>query len=184
VGRGDFLLNLSWTSRASRSSSCAGKGALYLDTCIEPCRRIHGSDGRPAKRTNYALREAALALRETMKRAPTAVLTHGANPGLVSHFVKQALLNIAPTPASSTAIEHARGVGGLAHKLGVKVNPRRERDTQVASFPRSPASSSYVVRGRLRGRRLQPAELGWGSHEKNWPRDGRKHDFGRGSRST
>jgi len=28
-------------------------------------------------------------------RAPHAVLTHGANPGLVSHFVKQALLNIA-----------------------------------------------------------------------------------------
>jgi homospermidine synthase len=27
----------------------------------------------------------------------------------------------------------------------------------------------------------QPAELGWGTHEKNWPRDGRKHDFGRGS---
>jgi len=27
----------------------------------------------------------------------------------------------------------------------------------------------------------QPAELGWGSHEKNWPRDGKRHDFGRGS---
>ena len=27
----------------------------------------------------------------------------------------------------------------------------------------------------------QPAELGWGSHEKNWPRDGKQHDFGRGS---
>ena len=30
-------------------------------------------------------------------------------------------------------------------------------------------------------RARQPAELGWGSHEKNWPRDGKKHDFGRGS---
>ena len=41
------------------------------------------------------LREEALALRAGNTRAPTAVLTHGANPGLVSHFVKQALLNIA-----------------------------------------------------------------------------------------
>ena len=24
----------------------------------------------------------------------------------------------------------------------------------------------------------QPAELGWGTHEKNFPRDGRRHDFG------
>ena len=31
------------------------------------------------------------------------------------------------------------------------------------------------------GEGCQPAELGWGSHEKNWPRDGKKHDFGRGS---
>merc|ERR1719460_1865533 len=27
--------------------------------------------------------------------APTALTTHGANPGMVSHFVKQALVNIA-----------------------------------------------------------------------------------------
>src|SRR3990170_4940489 len=49
----------------------------------------------PALRSNYALREQALALRDQLKGGPTAVLTHGANPGLVSHFVKQALLNVA-----------------------------------------------------------------------------------------
>ena len=31
------------------------------------------------------------------------------------------------------------------------------------------------------GEGCQPAELGWGSHEKNFPRDGKRHDFGRGS---
>src|SRR6516164_6519100 len=39
--------------------------------------------------------EEAATLRAGNTRAPTAVLTHGANPGMVSHFVKQALLNIA-----------------------------------------------------------------------------------------
>jgi len=42
-------------------------------------------------RSNYAMRMDALELRTKDKPAPTAVLTHGANPGLVSHLVKQAL---------------------------------------------------------------------------------------------
>jgi homospermidine synthase len=29
------------------------------------------------------------------KGGPTAVIAHGANPGLVSHFVKKALVNLA-----------------------------------------------------------------------------------------
>ena len=27
----------------------------------------------------------------------------------------------------------------------------------------------------------QPAELGWGTHERNFPRDGKRHDFGSGA---
>ena len=27
----------------------------------------------------------------------------------------------------------------------------------------------------------QPAELGWGTHERNFPRDGKRHDFGNGA---
>ena len=30
----------------------------------------------------------------------------------------------------------------------------------------------YVEEGK------QPAELGWGTHEKHWPHDGKKHDNG------
>ena len=44
--------------------------------------------------------------------APTAVLTHGANPGLVSHFVKQALLNIAgDTGLDGGVADRPRGLG-------------------------------------------------------------------------
>ncbi|MCK7510154.1 MAG: hypothetical protein MZV70_43030 [Desulfobacterales bacterium] len=107
--------------------------------------RLHRPDASPpAQRTNYALREAALALRETKTRAPTAVLTHGANPGLVSHFVKQALLNI----AADTGVEHGdpntpRGVGGARAQARRQGHPhRRARHAGAAPAPRSRASSS------------------------------------------
>src|ERR1044071_3241 len=97
IGKGDFLLNLSVdVSSIALIKFAHEKGALYLDTCIEPWP---GGDTDPnvppSLRTNYALREQALALRDAQKGGPTAVITHGANPGPVSHPVKQALLNIA-----------------------------------------------------------------------------------------
>ena len=97
LGRGDFLLNLSVeVSSADLIRLCAERGALYLDTCIEPWPGGYTDPSlSPSQRSNHAMRESALALRRELKNSPTAVLTHGANPGLVSHFVKQALLNIA-----------------------------------------------------------------------------------------
>jgi len=185
VGRGDFLLNLSVdVSSVSLIQLCWEKGALYLDTCIEPWAGGYTDPTvAPSRRSNYALRETALALRDTKARPPTAVLTHGANPGLVSHFVKQALLNI----ATDTNVEHGdpgtrEEWAALAHKLGVKVIHVAERDTQVGSHAKEQGEfvNTWSVDGFV-GEGCQPAELGWGSHEKNWPRDGKKHDFGRGS---
>ena len=84
LGRGDFLLNVSVdVSSIALIKYCWEKGAMYLDTCIEPWAGGYTDPGVPAaRRTNYALREEALALRKDNARAPTAVLTHGANPGL------------------------------------------------------------------------------------------------------
>ena len=72
------------------------------------------------------------------------MLTHGANPGLVSHFVKQALLNIAPIRRSDAGNPTSRGEWGeLARRLGIKVIHIAERDTQVdRANRRSSASSS------------------------------------------
>jgi homospermidine synthase len=111
------------------------------------------------------------------------VLTHGANPGLVSHLVKQGLLNIAGDVGVDPGRPETREAWGqLAHKLGVKVIHIAERDTQVAMQPKEPGEfvNTWSVDGFV-SEGSQPAELGWGSHEKNWPRDGKKHDFGRGS---
>ena len=185
VGRGDFVLNVSVdVSSIALIKYCWERGAMYLDTCIEPWPGGYTDPGLPAaKRTNYALREEALALRPGNARAPTAVLTHGANPGLVSHFVKQALLNIAKdTGVDAGAPASKDDWAKLAQALGVRVIHIAERDTQVSpvrkqknEFVNTWSVDGFVSEGQ------QPCELGWGSHERNFPRDGRRHDFGCGS---
>jgi homospermidine synthase len=185
LARGDFLLNLSVdVSSIALIELAYEKGALYLDTCIEPWPGGYtDSNIPPSLRSNYALREKALALRETHKNGPTAVLTHGANPGLVSHFVKQALLNIASDTGVSAGNPSTRtDWAALAYKLGVKVIHIAERDTQVANTPKrlDEFVNTWSVDGFV-SEGCQPAELGWGTHEKALPPQGRRHDFGRQS---
>jgi homospermidine synthase len=64
--------------------------------------------------------------------------THGANPGLVSQFVKQALLDIArDTGVKLRTVPKSRDEWGrLAQRLSVKVIHISERDTQVANQPK------------------------------------------------
>ena len=182
LGRGDFLLNVSVdVSSIALIKLCWEKGAMYLDTCIEPWPGGYTDPTvAAARRTNYALREEALALRPGNARSPTAVLTHGANPGLVSHLVKQALLNIAADSAAEAGNPKSRADWGeLARRLGVKVIHIAERDTQVSRVPKQ--MNEFVNTWSIDGfvsEGSQPAELGWGTHERNFPRDGKRHDFG------
>jgi homospermidine synthase len=182
LGRGDFLINVSVeVSSIALIKLCWEKGAMYIDTCIEPWPGGYTDPTVPvARRTNYALREEALALRAGNERAPTAVLTHGANPGLVSHFVKQALLNIAQDTKVEAGNPASRAEWGeLARRLGVKVIHVAERDTQVSSKPKQAGEfvNTWSIDGFV-SEGSQPSEMGWGSHERNFPRDGKRHDFG------
>ncbi len=182
LGRGDFLLNVSVeVSSIALIKLCWERGAMYLDTCIEPWPGGYTDPTVPAaRRTNYALREEALALRPGNTRAPTAVVTHGANPGLVSHFAKQALLNIAADTGVDAANPASRADwGNLARQLGVKVMHIAERDTQVTHAPKEAGEfvNTWSIAGFV-SEGSQPSEMGWGTHEKNFPRDGKRHDFG------
>jgi homospermidine synthase len=179
--KGDFLLNLSVdVSSCALVELCRDLGVLYQDTCIEPWAGGYvDPELSPSLRSNYALREEMLRLRVDGP-APTALVTHGANPGLVSHFVKQALLNIAAD--TGLAVERPRdrrGWGELARTLGVKVIHIAERDTQVGTHPKEVDEfvNTWSVDGFV-SEGCQPAELGWGTHEKQLPADGRRHDFG------
>jgi homospermidine synthase len=179
---GDFLLNLSVdVSSVALIELAHEKGAFYLDTCIEPWAGGYTDPSlTPSQRSNYALRESALALAPAHRGGPTAVLTHGANPGLVSHFVKQALLNIAKDTGHKVRTPRDRiGWALLARDLGVKVMHIAERDTQVAAAPKQPGEfvNTWSVDGFV-GEGQQPAELGWGTHERHFPVDAQRHGFG------
>jgi len=185
LGKGDFLLNLSVdVSSLDLVRLCSEVGALYLDTCIEPWAGGYTDPSlTPSQRSNYALRERALALRAELKSGPTALLTHGANPGLVSHLMKQALLNIASDVGLSVTTPTTREQwAALAQRLGIKVVHVAERDTQVANIPKRVDEfvNTWSIDGFV-SEGCQPAELGWGTHEKALPAEGRRHDFGCGS---
>jgi len=178
---GDFLLNLSINvASVDLVAWCQEHGVLYLDACIEPWE---GGYTDPAltssQRSNYGLREQALALRRA-GGGPTAVLTHGVNPGLVSHFVKQALLDVAAAVGDGGAEPSDRaGWARLAQRLGVRTIHIAERDTQVSDQPKRPGEfvNTWSIEG-FAGEGCQPAELGWGTHERHWPADARRHGYG------
>ena len=185
LAEGDFLLNVSVdVSSVALIELCQERGALYLDTCIEPWPGGYTDPSLPpSARSNYALRESALAVRARYSRGPTAVLTHGANPGLVSHFVKQALIDLASGAGLSDAVPATRAEWArLAEALGVRVIHIAERDTQVSSVPKEPGEfvNTWSIDGFV-SEGSQPAELGWGAHERHFPSDGRRHDFGCGA---
>ena len=183
LGKGDFLLNLSVdVGSAALADLCCEKGAIYLDTCIEPWAGGY-TDPKvsPSHRSNYGQREEVLALRRKYPTgAPTVIPTHGANPGLISHWVKQAFVNIAGDIYGKVDVPKSKEEWArLAMRLGVKTIHCSERDTQVAN-PRKRRwefVNTWSVDGFI-GEGSQPCELGWGSHEKHFPHDGKRHEFG------
>ena len=180
-----FCVNLSVdTSSLDVMRHCRELGALYVDTVVEPWPGFYydkslGNDAR----TNYALRETVLAERRKNPGGTTAISCCGANPGMVSWFVKQALVNLAKdlgdkTPEPKSKDEWAR----LAQRLGVKGVHIAERDTQRAKSPkpRNVFVNTWSIEGFL-SEGMQPAELGWGSHEKWAPANAGHHKQGCGA---
>lgn len=183
VSSGDFIVNLSTdVSSVDVMKVARDRGALYIDTVVEPWPGVYTNpDLTPAQRTNYALRESMLELRAD-PGGPTAVSCHGANPGLVSHFVKAGLMTLAydilgdgwPLPPSREQWAL------LAQTMHVSTVHIAERDTQV-SATRAKERGEFVNTWSIDGfvsEGCQPAELGWGTHEAALPVDGRLHDFG------
>jgi homospermidine synthase len=73
---------------------CRELGVLYIDTVVEPWLGFYFDEiCRQCARTNYALRETVRAEEARNPGGTTAVSCCGANPGMVSWFVKQALVD-------------------------------------------------------------------------------------------
>ena len=186
---GDFLLDLAWNIDANTILQwCYDHGVLYLNTSVEEWDPYEGgSNKHPLERTLYYrhMRMRDMKSRWT-KTGATAIVEHGANPGLVSHLVKKSLVDIATRALkegkASGDVEDAlvnENYQNLAHALNVKVIHISERDTQVTNKPKQWGEfvNTWSVEGFYE-EGVAPAELGWGTHEKTLPINAYEHPSG------
>ena len=169
-----------------RSTSCAsaarsGRSTSTPSSSLGPAS-ISTARAGPEARTNNALRNT---VREEKARSPggaTAISCCGANPGMVSWFVKQALINLAADLGhefEEPGVDDREGWARLMRDLGVKGIHIAERDTQRSKNPKpmNVFVNTWSVDGFL-SEGMQPAELGWGTHEKWLPENGRLETIG------
>ena len=179
-GKG-FCVNLSVdTSSLDLMKLCRELGVLYIDTVVEPWAGFYFETEDNSKRTNYALRQAVRDEKARNPGGPTAVSCCGANPGMVSWFVKEALMTLAADTGRTDPMPQDRqGWARMMQSLGVKGIHIAERDTQkstrqkkIGTFVNTWSVEGFIAEG------FQPAELGWGTHEIWMPEDAHGHDAG------
>lgn len=181
--KGDFLLNVAVdVSSVDLIRFCQEREILYVDTCIEPWKGTFNDPTTPmTEKSNYGLRETALEAKRFANGKTTAVLAHGANPGIVSHFVKQALLNIAHDTEMDTARPQSQDEWAtLMRVLGIRAIHVAEYDSQVSRFPKKIGrfENTWSISGYHSEGVCQPSELGWGTHERHWPKNASRHSHG------
>ena len=182
LNKNTIIINLS-TSIAAISILALSqeKGALYLDTAPVGWKWENLSSALKNDQglmTIYAYREIINELKTA--KSPTAVMWHGANPGLVSHFTKQALCNLASDNGLAiTMPQNAEEWAKLAQLLEVKTIHIAERDSQMIHEPKKIGefSNSWSSEGLIMESSMFP-ELGWGTHERHWPDDAEAHESG------
>jgi homospermidine synthase len=196
VGKGDIVIDLSWNVETfDMLAWCGDHDVRYINTSVEEWDPYGDIENKsPYERSLYTRQMQIRSLKSRLisqNKRSTAIIDHGANPGLVSHFTKRALLEIAATMlekrqpvaagAGSASFEkliadaesHVEGsFARLSQATGTKVIHISERDTQVSSQPK--AINEFVNTWSIEGffeEGTAPAELGWGTHERRLPRN-------------
>ena len=189
LATGDFLLDLAWNIDANDIIEWAhNHGVIYLNTSLELWDPNSNPSARtPQERTLYYRHMKLRKLTDTWKGGgPTAIVEHGANPGLVSSLTKKALVEIAEKSIAENAdlpgVKQAlasENYPKLAQTLGVKVIHIAELDTQISDKPKllNEFVNTWSVEGFYE-EGIAPAEMGWGTHEKKLPRGAFTHEGG------
>ncbi len=183
VRSGGLIVDLAWSVDCLDILDWAGKNnVLYVNASLESWDYTASSLHKPSiEKSLYARYVRLLKLIEERRYSTTAVVDHGANPGLISHFVKQGLLDIAEyvlqeCPLSAVRrrkIERLReeeAFAELAYALDVRAIHCSEWDRQRTDTPRQPNEfvNTWGVQCMWE-EAVSPSELGWGTHEKNRP---------------
>lgn len=193
VGPGDLLIDLAWNIDAMEILTwCREHGVMYINTSTELWDPYAGgAHQHPTQKTLYWRHMNLRRMTAKWKtKGATAVIEHGANPGLISHFTKQGLIDIGESliadqkvkGAAAEKIAHllaSRQFNRLSQAVGVKVIHCSERDTQITNLPKR--VDEFVNTWSIEGFREEgttTVEMGWGTHEKTLPKNAFQHQQG------
>lgn len=190
---GDLLIDLAWNIDACEILQwCHDHGVLYINTSTELWDPYTNAESKhPTERTLYwrhmKIRSMTAGWKE---KGTTAVIEHGANPGLISHWTRKGIIDIAKQSlADKKAIgaeaeelqEYIRtkAFNKLSMKLGIKVIHCSERDTQITNNPKKVDEfvNTWSIEG-LREEGVATCEMGWGTHENEFPPYAYQHPDG------
>ncbi len=193
VGPGDMIIDLAWNIDCIAIVKwCRENQVLYANTSLEEWNPYKDSERNdPTKYTLYS-RHMEIRRRIDMSepsKYTTAIVDHGANPGLVSHFTKYALIDIAnkilkeksndPRKEQLEKALQDKNFARLAQIEGIKTIHISERDTQITDKPKK--INEFVNTWSIEGffeEGVAPAELGWGTHERYIPKNAYFHEVG------
>lgn len=170
---------------------CHNHGIHFLNTAVEQWSPYKAqAEGDLRKLTLYSRHRAIeKMISKWPTMGPTAIIDHGANPGLVSHFAKKAILEISEAFFTHRSFDErtgplreayqARSYAALCDLLGIKSIHISERDSQVThqykeigEFVNTWSVEGFIEEG------IAPVELGWGSHERRIPEEAVFHQEG------
>lgn len=177
VGDGDLIVNCSLNIDAeSILTWCMENDVMQIDTSLERWEHEHDeSIPNLAERTLYYTHTQLRKVMAKYTDGPTCCVTHGANPGYVTHLTKRALLNLAKQKKKKIPIPQTQEQWAeLMQSLGVKVVHIAERDTQIISQPKqkNEFTNTWSCEGFWAESRA-PSEMGWGTHEEKNPENGK-----------
>ncbi|MDP3790496.1 MAG: saccharopine dehydrogenase C-terminal domain-containing protein [Candidatus Omnitrophota bacterium] len=181
VSSGGLVIDLAWNIEClDMLSWCHDNKVLYINTSVEEWDPYAGIHNKSAFKKSLYYKQ--MQIRDMVSKWSngfiTAVLDHGANPGLISHFTKKGITDIALKYIKDKTVQknHAKNIerllssknfSRLAMMLGIKVIHISERDTQVTNRPKEVDEfvGTWSIEG-LREEGISPSEMGWGTHEK------------------
>jgi homospermidine synthase len=183
VSAGGLIIDLAWNIDCGDILNwCHDHKVLYVNTSVEEWDPYANMEKKtPYERSLYYRHMGLREMTAHWEHGTTAVIDHGANPGLISHFTKKGIIDIAKkamgdktTPKKEAEhLDHLldeKDFARLAMALGVKVIHVSERDTQVTNKPKEVDEfvGTWSIEG-LREEGISPAEMGWGTHERELP---------------
>lgn len=182
VSAGGLVIDLAWNIEClDMLNWCHDNKVLYINTSVEEWDPYAGIHNKSAFKKSLYYKQ--MQIREVVSKwndgSMTAVLDHGANPGLISHFTKKGIMDIASKYARDKSLPKdqaknmrrlmdAKNFARMAMVLGIKVIHVSELDTQITNKPKEVDEfvGTWSIEG-LREEGISPSEMGWGTHEKD-----------------